>query len=542
MSAGLTLLLLATAAHAQSCPGALVNHVCWQLSELGESCALECGGLESVDQRLTINGASSSAVVKALDDRYRLGASYMDGLDEPCHTTWISSKEVTLYSYVERGSHDGHGRWHCFAGQTISHVAKAVRTPCVCFLSPPSPPPPSPPFPPPPPPPSPPPPPHPPPPPAPPPYPPDPPAPPPSPPCPPCPPFPPPSPPAPPIPPPSPPKGPPPPSPSPWPPAPPRAPPPEPPPPIPSMPPVAPCAGILSSGFCWVLGAPGEACTDVCGLNAAALDLSITLARGSSRAVVDAVSRRYGLLDYLTTDSLDQSCQRAAAFEGPAAFVYFPDGRSWDCLPGESSARLAMRYRASCACDALPSPPSPPPSPKPPAPPQSPPPPAPMVCLPVLGCHTWWLSEALLLGLVLGIVLTCLCVGALYGSAAEIDSGGGGGGIGLITASLDDGRSLIPWAQWCEYCCCCCFRPMALWYARWTRTAPPRACKCSPRRARHFPTGTPSGRGSGARLPATAPTASAASVVTAALAVTPAPSPSARLPGAGQRTTNGCSR
>jgi hypothetical protein len=83
--------LAATAAHAQSCPGALVNHVCWQLSELGESCALECGGLESVDQRLTINGASSSAVVKALDDRYRLGASYLDGLDEPCHTPWISS-------------------------------------------------------------------------------------------------------------------------------------------------------------------------------------------------------------------------------------------------------------------------------------------------------------------------------------------------------------------------------------------------------------------------------------------------------------------
>jgi hypothetical protein len=112
-----------------------------------------------------------------------------------------------------------------------------------------------------------------------------------------------------------------------------------------------------------------------------------------------------------------------------------------------------------------------------------------MVCLPVLGCHTWWLSEALLLGLVLGLVFTCLCVSALYGSAAEIDGGGGGGrGIGLITASLDDGRSLIPWAQWCEYCCCCCFRPMALWYARWTRTAlPARMQVLTKRRARHFP-------------------------------------------------------
>ena len=175
-----------------------------------------------------------------------------------------------------------------------------------------------------------------------------------------------------------------------------------------------------------------------------------------------------------------------------------------------------------------------------------------MVCVPVLGCHTWWQSEARLLGLGLGLALTCLCVGALYGSAAEIatserggrdlptlaNGGGGGGGIGLITASLDDGRSLIPWAQWCEYCCCCCFRPMARWYARWT--APPLVHASAHHDASvHFPTGTPTGPGSGARLPATASTGSVASVVTAALVVTAAPWPSARLPGAGQRTTNG---
>ena len=79
-------LLAATVDH---CPsgGVRVDHVCWQLSLPGQSCLDLCGGM--VDRPLTINGASDTKVVHALDRGYGLGASYFDDLDQPCHTSWI---------------------------------------------------------------------------------------------------------------------------------------------------------------------------------------------------------------------------------------------------------------------------------------------------------------------------------------------------------------------------------------------------------------------------------------------------------------------
>ena len=79
-------LLAATVDH---CPsgGVRVDHVCWQLSLPGQSCLDLCAGM--VDRPLTINGASDTKVVHALDRGYGLGASYFDDLDQPCHTSWI---------------------------------------------------------------------------------------------------------------------------------------------------------------------------------------------------------------------------------------------------------------------------------------------------------------------------------------------------------------------------------------------------------------------------------------------------------------------
>lgn len=92
-----------------ACPGAVVHHVCWQLSQPSETCTDLCGSEDAVDMRLTINGASTSEVVMALDQKYELAASYFDELDQPCHTSWYSADAPTVYSYLEQGSHDGHG-------------------------------------------------------------------------------------------------------------------------------------------------------------------------------------------------------------------------------------------------------------------------------------------------------------------------------------------------------------------------------------------------------------------------------------------------
>jgi hypothetical protein len=117
---------------------------------------------------------------------------------------------------------------------------------------------------------------------------------------------------------------------------------------------MAPCAGITAEGACWVLGDLGEPCDEVCGTGAP-LDAAFTLTRGSSSAVVDAVSRHYGLHAYVTTTSLDETCRHEEHPEQLAAFVYFPESHAWDCLPGETTARLARLYRASCACSPVPS-------------------------------------------------------------------------------------------------------------------------------------------------------------------------------------------
>ena len=93
---------------ASFCAGAVVGHVCWLLTPAGESCAAVCGGVQSVDLRLTVNGASSEGVVRALDRAYQLDTSYFDELGEPCHTAWFEP-DATVYSYIEQGAHDGHG-------------------------------------------------------------------------------------------------------------------------------------------------------------------------------------------------------------------------------------------------------------------------------------------------------------------------------------------------------------------------------------------------------------------------------------------------
>ena len=97
---------------ASKCPtgGVRVDHVCWQLSEPGESCRDLCGG--AVDRPLTINGASDSRVVHALDDFYGLGASYFDDLDEPCHTSWLDN--VRPLPLAPRHNSNAHTPHHCF--------------------------------------------------------------------------------------------------------------------------------------------------------------------------------------------------------------------------------------------------------------------------------------------------------------------------------------------------------------------------------------------------------------------------------------------
>ena len=86
----LVLMAFASAASLERCSssdGVVVHHVCWRLSQPAQSCVDLCGG--NVDRHQTINGASDSAVVKALDEGYNLHASYFDGLDTPCHTSWL---------------------------------------------------------------------------------------------------------------------------------------------------------------------------------------------------------------------------------------------------------------------------------------------------------------------------------------------------------------------------------------------------------------------------------------------------------------------
>ena len=195
------------------------------------------------------------------------------------------------------------------------------------------------------------------------------------------------------------------------------------------------------------------------------LDAVATLAGGSSIEVVDAVSRRYGLHNYLTTTSIDATCRHAdeeSLFRGgTAAFVFFPQSRAWDCLPGESAEALARVYRASCACSNLPPPPRPPP------PPQPAPPPAPAVCLLLVGCVPIT-STLTLLGL---IIFGCGCLCAFVRWS---DSRAPGGRLPYRSNSMQtftrkgdgswvaDGRpDLIPWLSWLRACCCCCMPGLA---------------------------------------------------------------------------------
>lgn len=226
----------------------------------------------------------------------------------------------------------------------------------------------------------------------------------------------------------------------------------------------------MSEGSCWLLGELGEACTSVCGATAL-LDLGSTLALSSRRAVVDAVSRHYFLHRYRTTDSLGAACH--------AAFVYFPEGDSWDCLPGENEGSLAPIYRAPCACTSLPSPPPPPPPPPSPLPPAPPTPPTPELCAPGLGCHPPAELVVVLLGAAVGIGICCFLTAAalassrLNGTSSWLVGGGGGPDApkdGSSLVSLGE-RGLLPWGAWCEACLCCCVRPLSRWMDRQVREA-----------------------------------------------------------------------
>jgi hypothetical protein len=229
--------------------------------------------------------------------------------------------------------------------------------------------------------------------------------------------------------------------------------------------------GATVDGFCWLLGELGQPCTDVC--EGMPLDAVATLVHGSSRAVVDAVSRRYGLHDYLTTTSIDTTCRHVSKVSsnedlGPAAFVFFPQSSAWDCLPGESAEALAPVYRASCACTTLPPPPAPPPAPlpPPPSPPHPPPfPPAPVVCFHAIGC----VPLSLLVFVVLALFLACAaCCGWLCWcdhrrprklQAFTRTGDGSWASANRSWASINP--SLLPWGSWCRVCCCWCWPHIA---------------------------------------------------------------------------------
>ena len=110
----LTVLALATptAFGFTSCTGlegVEVHHLCWRLSAEGQACEDLCGG--EVDVHATVSGAANSDVVHALNEKYGLKASYEDGLDQPCHTSWLDKtihgeEDATIYSYIVSGAHD----------------------------------------------------------------------------------------------------------------------------------------------------------------------------------------------------------------------------------------------------------------------------------------------------------------------------------------------------------------------------------------------------------------------------------------------------
>lgn len=261
---------------------------------------------------------------------------------------------------------------------------------------------------------------------------------------------------------------------------PPATPPPSPSPSPSAPPPLAPCSGVVALGACWMLGELGEPCTDVCGEGGTPLDSAFTLSSGSTSEVVDAVSRRYGLHQYLTTDSLGRNCRHPDDPEHPAAFVYFPESHAWDCLPGEGIARLARVYRSSCACTRI----FPPPAPSP-SPPFSPP--APLVFGQPIG-----FVGGLALALILCFGLACCAI-----CAASMSRPGGGTKLLLSLIGPDPpwarelsllsgeygGRiprrlhgpsaglggfehELLPWRLWCYnmcYCCCCWPGLMRCW-------------------------------------------------------------------------------
>ncbi|KAL1515824.1 hypothetical protein AB1Y20_002440 [Prymnesium parvum] len=112
-----------------ACGGALVGQNCWILSEPGESCAAVCHGLTHVDAEATLAYNWRSEVVHAIQRRYSLDATIIDGLDEPCHgSQWSIARSTALFVYVPEGwSRAPGGRWHCFAGQSLSHVSPVVR-------------------------------------------------------------------------------------------------------------------------------------------------------------------------------------------------------------------------------------------------------------------------------------------------------------------------------------------------------------------------------------------------------------------------------
>ena len=220
---------------------------------------------------------------------------------------------------------------------------------------------------------------------------------------------------------------------------------------------------MVVAGSCWLLGELGQPCTEVCG-SGTPHDTVATLVSGTSLEVVDAVSRRYGLHSYLTTTSIGSTCRHAEALSlaegGEAAFVYFPESRAWDCLPGESAERLASVYRASCACRTLPPPPFPPPAPSPPPPAPPPFPPAPVVCLPVVGC----MPQTLLIAAIVGLMLLCFGLCALVRWCdARAPNGNKHTSMQTFTRTGDgrwvasgDEPTLLPWLSWLQACCCCC--------------------------------------------------------------------------------------
>lgn len=236
----------------------------------------------------------------------------------------------------------------------------------------------------------------------------------------------------------------------------------------------------MALGACWLLGDLGQPCTDVCGVSGSPLDAAVTLGAGVSMEVVDAVSRRYGLNGYLTTDSLDRHCRHETDPNHPAFFAYFPESRAWDCLPGESVERLAVVYRASCACSHIYPPPAPAPQP----------PMAPFVFGQPMGVLA---AAALTLIVCLGLACCAICTASLsrpgggtkllldildgrpffgYGPGAAPDRvlmlrGPGGAGGGLTPRGGDLG--FLPWSTWVHHlcCCCCCWPGLVRCWRTW---------------------------------------------------------------------------